>query len=197
MIAPVEVLKKAYTDRKGAHIFSVRLLHEFGKGNGYLNPSKIRDLWLAFRENPVIFTDEVEGDFERFLEVITNTNSVWFEIFDELSEQCVGVYCLTDIFPGYEATGHFGFWDRVASGRERLTWQMMNLVFQTYDLNRMTAEIPAYQTGTIRTAEKLGFRREGLKRGAVKRNGEWKDLVILGILRSELAEVSNGTAKTA
>lgn len=192
MPAPVEVLRKAVVDRGGPHLFSVRVLHEYGVTNGYLTPEKVRDLWLAFKDNPVIFTDEVEGDFERFLRVLMDPQTVWFELFDEVDDQPKGVYLLTDIYPGYDATGHFAYWDRIASGREKLVWQMMDVVFKTYNLNRMTAEIPAYQTGTIRSAEELGFQKEGLKRQAARRHGNWKDIVIMGILRSELEEKLNG-----
>lgn len=194
---PVEVLREALVDRAGSHIFSVRLLHEFGVGNGYLNPRKMKGLWEGFRHNPVVFTEEIEGDFERFFDVITDPRTVWFEIFDEFSNSTIGTYSLSDVFPGYEATGHFAYWDRIAAGRSRLTWKMMRLAFEKYNLNRMTAEIPAYQSGTIRAAEALGLRREGVKRQAARRHGKWVDVVILGILRDELEEALNGSAEGA
>jgi RimJ/RimL family protein N-acetyltransferase len=195
--APVEVLRKALVDRGGPHLFSVRVLHEFGVTNGYLTPEKVRDLWVAFKDNPILFTDEVEGSFERFLRVLMDPQTVWFELFDEVTLETKGVYILTDIFPGYEATGHFAYWDRIAAGREKIVWEMMRIVFDKYSLNRMTTEIPAYQTGTLRSAEELGFIKEGLKRQACKRKGAWKDLVIMGILRSELEEKLNGPAERA
>lgn len=195
--APVEVLRKALVDRGGPHLFSIRVLHEHGVTNGYLTPKKIQQLWLAFKDNPVIFTDEVEGSFERFLTVLMDPETIWFELFDEISQAIKGVYFLTDIYPGYEATGHFAYWDRIAAGRERMVHEMMRIVFDKYNLNRMTTEIPAYQTGTIRSAEELGFVKEGLKRQAARRHGSWKDVVIMGILRSELEEKLNGTAERA
>jgi hypothetical protein len=193
-----EILREGIVDRGGDHIFSVRVLHEFGISNGYLTAQKIGELWRAFKDNPVIFTDDIEGDFESFFDVLMNPLTCWYEVFDEISFTPVGVYCISGLIPGYELTGHFAFWDRIASGRERLTWRLMKLFFDRFSLRRMNAEIPAYQSGTLRACESLGFVREGVKRKAVRRKGTWNDLILFGILQEELEEaMQNGTTERA
>lgn len=196
-MAYVEVLRKALIDRGGDHLISIRVLQEQGTVSPYLDKNKVQELWGVFKEHPVIFSDEIEGQFERFLDVLLDPLTVWFEVYDEIQGKPVGLYFLTNIYPGYEATGHFAYADRITQGRERMAWQMMEVCFNTYDLHRIQVEIPDYQTGTLRAARKLGFVDEGVKREAALKRGKWVDVLILSMLRSELMEKINGTAKTA
>lgn len=190
----IEVLRKAVIDRGGDHLMSIRLLQEYGSTNGYFDKDKLVELWEVFKDHPVIFSDEIEGSIERFIDVVTDPLSIWFEVYDEIQSRPIGLYFLTDIYPGYDAMGHFAFADRIARNRERMSWNMMMIVFESYNLHRMSVEVPAYQTGTLRAAEALGFRREGIKVEAAKRRGKWVDVITLGILRSELEEKVNGQA---
>jgi RimJ/RimL family protein N-acetyltransferase len=191
-MAYVEALRIPLVDRSGPHLFSIRLLHEFGQGDGYLNPQKVSELWGSFKSNPVIFTDEIDGSFEAFFDVIMNPRTIWHEIYDEIDREAKGVFCLSNIIPGYDAVGHFAYWDRVARGRDILSLLMMSQAFERFSLHRMTAEIPSYQSGTIRAAERIGLKKEGVKREAVRRRGKWVDLVILGITEDELKEALDG-----
>jgi len=61
----------------------------------------------------------------------------------------------------------------------------MNWTFETYDINRMFAYCDPRNVGSWRVMEKLGMRREGLLRGHLKWNGEFRDQLYYGILRSE------------
>lgn len=191
---PIEILRQPLVDRKGGHIFSVRVLQVFGTAAKYMTPFKIRELWVAFREHPVIFTDEIEGSFEAFFDLLMDPASVWFELFDEMDRKPKGVYYLTNVIPGYDATAHMAIWDGVVRERATITRRLMMSVFESLRLHRLTAEVPTYQPGTIRAIESIGFTREGTKREAVTRNGEWMDLAVFGILKGELEEaIANGS----
>ena len=74
----------------------------------------------------------------------------------------IGTLLLTHIVPRVDAQAHFVFFDRTLFGRKALVWNLMGRVFQEYDLQRLTVEVPEYLTPLykfVRTM--LYFRLEG------------------------------------
>ena len=64
-------------------------------------------------------------------------------------------------------------------------------VFQRYllvdlDYHRLQLEIYSFNERAIRHAERAGFVREGVKRKAYWRHGEWVDGVLFGLVREDL-----------
>ena len=64
-------------------------------------------------------------------------------------------------------------------------------VFQRYllldlDYHRLQLEIYGFNERAIRHAERAGFIREGVKRKAYWRHGEWVDGVLFGLVREDL-----------
>lgn len=62
-----------------------------------------------------------------------------------------------------------------------------HLIFEL-GFHRLELECYAYNEPAIRHAERAGFRREGVKRKAYERNGEWVDSVVFAIVREDLGE---------
>lgn len=62
---------------------------------------------------------------------------------------------------------------------------VMDWVFRNYDINRLYAWCDPRNTGSWRVLEKLGMKREGLLREHMKEDGEFRDQLYYGILRSE------------
>ena len=62
---------------------------------------------------------------------------------------------------------------------------VMDWAFRTYGFNRMYAWSDPRNVGSCRVLEKLGMKREGQLRSHLKWNGEFRDQVYYGILRSE------------
>jgi [ribosomal protein S5]-alanine N-acetyltransferase len=62
---------------------------------------------------------------------------------------------------------------------------VMNWAFQTYPLNRIFATADPRNERSWHLLEKLGMKREGLLRSHLKWNGEIRDQLYYGILRSE------------
>ena len=54
--------------------------------------------------------------------------------------------------------------------------------------HRLQLEIYGFNERAMRHAERVGFVREGVKRKAYLRHGEWVDGVLYGLLREDLAE---------
>jgi RimJ/RimL family protein N-acetyltransferase len=64
----------------------------------------------------------------------------------------------------------------------------LNYVFNELNLYRLGLDVISTNSRAIRVYEKMGFRHEGLVRGAVNRDGKRVDKVIMGILREEYLE---------
>jgi hypothetical protein len=74
----------------------------------------------------------------------------------------IGCLLLTHIVPKIDAQAHFIFFDRTLFGRKALLWNLMGKVFQEYDLQRLTVEVPEYLTPLYKfVRKKLHFRLEG------------------------------------
>ena len=56
------------------------------------------------------------------------------------------------------------------------------------DYHRLQLEIYGFNERAIEHAERSGFLREGTKRKAYRRHGEWVDGVLFGLLREDLAD---------
>jgi RimJ/RimL family protein N-acetyltransferase len=56
------------------------------------------------------------------------------------------------------------------------------------DMHRIELQIYGFNDRAIAQAERTGYVREGVKRKAYLKNGEWQDAVLFGLLREELSE---------
>jgi len=56
------------------------------------------------------------------------------------------------------------------------------------DFHRLELEIYGFNERALRHAERSGFVREGVKRKAYLRHGDWVDAVLYSLLREDLAE---------
>ncbi len=57
--------------------------------------------------------------------------------------------------------------------------------FQTLNLNRISLRVYEYNPRAVRTYEKVGFKREGVLRQEVYREGRYWDAYAMGMLRTE------------
>lgn len=82
----------------------------------------------------------------------------------------------TDVFTGW--TGK-GYGTRIL--RAGAEW-----LLQDWGMHRVTAEAAEFNVGAQRVIEKAGFKREGMKRGYLWRNGKFNDFYQYSILEGEL-----------
>jgi RimJ/RimL family protein N-acetyltransferase len=57
------------------------------------------------------------------------------------------------------------------------------------DYHRLELEIYGFNERAMRHAERIGFVREGIRRRAYRRHGDWVDGVLFGLLREDLDRV--------
>jgi len=65
---------------------------------------------------------------------------------------------------------------------------LLNHGFQTLNLNRISLQVFENNPRAIRTYKKVGFRREGVKRQAMYLSGQYHDIILMSVLRSEWKE---------
>ena len=153
-----------------------------------LSPNNLRNLWEKARQFDTLFTEEIRGNFKKFLEVFlrqsvngVETNGLFWVVDD-----FVGVFYMNNIIPDLEADVHYSFFDRRHRGRLELVRKMISYGFQRYGFQRMTVWIPVYATRhTFKFITDLGFKDEGKKRKAALYKGKLFDVVLFGILRQE------------
>lgn len=107
-------------------------------------------------------------------------NGIIWEVDD------VGILYLTDIYPVFQANGHFTFWDQRYKGREMLILEMLQYVFNEYGFRRITVEVPLFIQPTLRFVQELGFTREGRLRKMAFYNNEWWDVILFSMLEEEI-----------
>ena len=61
--------------------------------------------------------------------------------------------------------------------------------------HRLELEIYGFNERALRHAERVGFVREGVKRRAYRRHGDWADGVLFGLLREDLDDVEPGMGR--
>jgi len=172
---------------------AVLLLHAFGKKTPHMSVGKVAELWREFSKHEMLFADTIKDDPEAFLDTLMNPRAVWFEICSLEDSKPIGVAAVTNVIPGFDAQGHFAFWDSQSRGREDLIMKLIVQVMEQYQLHRISAEIPSMQSGVIRFIKRLGFQSEGVRREGTLRKGSWIDMEMFGILQSEAEEALNGT----
>lgn len=82
--------------------------------------------------------------------------------------------------------GNKDYWGQ-GYAREALL-QILHYGFEERGLNRVYAHINADNAASLRMHEKCGYTREGILRQAVFKNGRFKDVVVMSILKEELLE---------
>ena len=62
---------------------------------------------------------------------------------------------------------------------------MLKFGFEDYGFNRIVAKVMTENTGSVKVLQKLGFVQEGILRESMYKNGQYHDLMIFSILKSE------------
>jgi RimJ/RimL family protein N-acetyltransferase len=66
--------------------------------------------------------------------------------------------------------------------------QLQRYLFDELGFHRLELACYGFNERAIRHSERVGFVREGVKRRAYLRHGEWQDAVLFGLLREDLEE---------
>jgi RimJ/RimL family protein N-acetyltransferase len=70
---------------------------------------------------------------------------------------------------------------------------LLYYAFYELRLNRINGSVLSYNIASRKVTAKVGFKEEGVQRGAVFKKGEFHDMILLGILREDYEEILKNT----
>ncbi len=156
-------------------------------------PAVLKEFWEKARVYRTLFNQEIRNNYDRFLPLIlrrglTEDSIEPTGLFWRVDPDFVGVFYMTNIIAEQDALAHYTFFDGRHRGRVDLCKEMLNYVFDRYNLRRLTVEIPLYATEKTHNfvSKSLSFKNEGRKRKAILFDDEWFDVIVYGILREEV-----------
>jgi ribosomal-protein-alanine N-acetyltransferase len=131
-----------------------------------------------FHRNWIKLPTESEA-FKRYLAKFDREDAFFFVICDAYSNSIVGFVSLTGIEGepyhrgrlGYGVFEQYARMGYISSGLR----QVIDVAFGNLKIHRLEADIQPENLPSKRLVEKMGFTREGVSRGFIRINGEWKD----------------------
>lgn len=66
---------------------------------------------------------------------------------------------------------------------------LLRYAFDELRLNRVNGSALSYNAASLRVCEKVGFKREGIKRQAIFKNNQFHDLIMMGVLKEDYYEL--------
>lgn len=149
----------------------------------------LRKFYEKSKDLKTIFSKEFFGDFEKFCNTFF-TRDASGKLVPQglfwLVDDYVGMFYLTDIYPGVDAQCHYLFFDKKHYGREELAKEMLKYLFTTFKFHRLSIELPNYASdSTRRFIQNVGFHYEGKKVKSTILNGVWYDTNLYGLLKDE------------
>lgn len=149
--------------------------------------------------------------YGREVKTIEDVTSIFFDVTPisvkprgifYVVDDFVGVFYITDFrYDFSDALVHYTFFDRRHKGRVPLVRAMLKYIFDQFNFQRVSVELPLYmsgesvqrsKTGVMNFIRLCGFSHEGRRRKAIQYKGEWFDMNLYGITK---AEVLNGSTK--
>lgn len=164
---------------------------------------KTEALWHLLSQYKSLFSDLTRGDLGNFINVLTQKNTLFFEIWESTylpggpssevnviaeaaeHDKLVGMIWLTGIESSVDAEVHMVFFDRKPREKKPVVIALMKWVFGHYPMHRVTASIPDIYNAQRRFVKDLGLVQEGVKRQAIMSDGKWHDVYVFGLLRQE------------
>lgn len=150
---------------------------------------RVWNRWKAFE----ILSDDLPATIDGFAYFVTSGGALWFEVLDDQDNQ-VGLVYLTDLVPSFvtnryiSAQFHATMWDAKAGPRITLARAFLLKAVKVFGFHRFQCEIPLRFGGAIRVMKNIGFQQEGMLRSARRYRGQWYNVLILGLLDSEVEE---------
>ncbi len=148
------------------------------------------DIDVMNSTNPLLDVYSLEETREFVEEVIVNSRSSKSYMIEEKNrDNAIGITSLVEIdLKNRNAEciidiGEKEFWGK-GYGREALLL-LLEYAFLELNLHRISLKVFAFNERAVGLYSRIGFKREGISRQALYRNGKWHDIVHMGILKQE------------
>ncbi|WP_284620135.1 UDP-4-amino-4,6-dideoxy-N-acetyl-beta-L-altrosamine N-acetyltransferase [Aquabacterium humicola] len=139
--------------------------------------------------DPQITPEQQRAWFERI--AVSDRDRVWIieSVDDAGTPAPIGVLSLSEIDPVNQRCA-WAYYLGETSARgiglaKSLELSVYAYVFDTLGLNKLWCEVFAFNDRVVALHEKFGSKVEGIARQHIRKNGEWFDVVRMGILKSE------------
>lgn len=154
------------------------------------------DLIVAWRNDPLVRRNYIfQQPFTREMhlkwmdEVVATGKAAQFVIVERASNTPIGSTYIRDIDPTHKK-GDFGVYIGEGAFRGKglageVTQLMLDFSFTQLDLNKVTLKVLADNIAAIKNDERAGFVREGCLRKDAFVNGQFSDVVLMSMLKSE------------
>jgi RimJ/RimL family protein N-acetyltransferase len=149
-----------------------------------LSLEKLNLLWQMLHKRKTLFSDLTRDDFTNFVQTVSDKNSVWLEVRE--AGVVIGLFYFGEMYQVIDTNAHMVFFDRRPAEKLELCRAVVKWMFTTFPIHRMTVTPPVIYYATIKLMERIGFKKEGMKRQAVLLGGKWVDQYIYGITREEV-----------
>ncbi|MDQ0159609.1 GNAT family N-acetyltransferase [Alkalibacillus salilacus] len=148
------------------------------------------DTDVMFSTNPSLdlYSFEETKDFVENV-LMDNSSSKSYIIIDRKNEISIGITSLINIdYKNRNAEsiidiGEKEYWGQ-GYGTEALNL-LLNYAFQELNLHRVSLKVFSFNEKAIKLYQKLGFKEEGKSRQSLFRNGQWHDIIHMGMLQDE------------
>ncbi|WP_186647732.1 GNAT family N-acetyltransferase [Fluviispira vulneris] len=157
---------------------------------------KILQIWRNNSEFRQYFREYKElnyDDQQRWLNKINseNSNNLMFGVFDSLTKELIGVCGLCNInfiYRNAELSMYIGinnlYIDDVYA--PDVATALIRYAYFDLNLERIWCEVYEIDIKKSKLIEKIGFKKEGILRNNVFKNGKYLNSIIYGVIRSEL-----------
>ena len=139
-------------------------------------------------ESPNSF--DIKGQLRGLLRQLDDQSGMPFVI--EVQGQLQGQLNVANVLYGSVSSAVLGYWiSPDVAGRAVMPTAVALVTDYLMDqvgLHRVEIDIRPENTASLRVAEKLGFRYEGLKQRYIHINGDWRDHYVFALTKEELAE---------
>lgn len=139
-----------------------------------------------------------KSDIATYLEDIsTDKSRIDFLVFDKVTNKIVGEVVINDIYRNNRSANMRILINRKeyfnkGYGSEALILSL-NYGFGMLNLHRIELEVFPFNERAIHVYEKIGFKREGIRRDGCYFNNKYYDMIIMSILEEEFREKHNNS----
>ena len=147
-----------------------------------ITPEDANRLWERVRQQEICFDDFSRDNPDLFAQRLVSPSTVGFIYKDAL------LITVENIVPRLNGYMHFWMWDTRHSESELAVVgrRIARDVIDMFELHRITAMPPAFNKRATRMATRVGFRYEGLMKGAFLYKSHYHDLEIRGLQAEDL-----------
>ncbi|CAL66986.1 UDP-4-amino-4,6-dideoxy-N-acetyl-beta-L-altrosamine N-acetyltransferase [Christiangramia forsetii] len=138
----------------------------------------------------LISSDQQESWFKK---ISLEKNSRYWII--EYQGRKLGLVYIIDI-DTYNSKCFWGFYlgDTSIRGEgigKKVEFNLLNYVFEDLKLNKLCGEVLSFNIRVLEMHSKFGFKKEGLLKQHVKKNGEFVDVITIGLLKDEWRDIKD------